>query len=269
MKTTTASQASLALLATDALGSPVAGGSNGDLRHISYTSFGHTQGSSRYRTGFTAQLKERAGDTYLLGNGYRGYSPSLMRFMAADEYSPFASGGLNSYAYCGGAPTIRTDPDGHNFVSSMFKGLANRVGRTSSTKLVRKNQKLTEYIARIDRKILRSDITVTPRQHEDAARALARDKHFKPVKLDANDVSRFIPDPAMGGFTYYLPETLQSRRFFSERVNRNNQRLDRLGKAHLKTIPAQPRSTSTLPHYNELFANDGLPSYAYVRLGRP
>lgn len=50
---------------------------------------------------------------YLLGNGYRMYLPSLIRFGAPDSLSPFEAGGLNAYAYCGGNPVNRVDPSGH------------------------------------------------------------------------------------------------------------------------------------------------------------
>ena len=52
---------------------------------------------------------------YLLGNGYRGYSPVLMRFQSPDSFSPFGVGGLNCYAYCVGDPINNWDPSGHMF----------------------------------------------------------------------------------------------------------------------------------------------------------
>ncbi|WP_267813025.1 RHS repeat-associated core domain-containing protein [Pseudomonas sp. RtIB026] len=53
---------------------------------------------------------------YLLGNGYRLYSPSLLRFSSADEMSPFGKGGINAYAYCGGDPINNVDPSGRGLL---------------------------------------------------------------------------------------------------------------------------------------------------------
>ena len=50
---------------------------------------------------------------YFLGNGYRAYSPTLMRFLRPDSLSPFGAGGVNPYVYCLGDPINRVDPTGH------------------------------------------------------------------------------------------------------------------------------------------------------------
>ncbi|MGY2189231.1 RHS repeat-associated core domain-containing protein [Pseudomonas sp. SDO5591_S426] len=48
-----------------------------------------------------------------MGNGYRAFSPVLMKFNSPDTLSPFDKGGLNAYAYCLGDPINRADPNGH------------------------------------------------------------------------------------------------------------------------------------------------------------
>lgn len=68
------------------------------------------------RIGFNGQLHERATHWQMLGNGYRGYSPVLMRFSSPDNVSPFDEGGLNTYAYPGD-PINHADPSGHSAVS--------------------------------------------------------------------------------------------------------------------------------------------------------
>ena len=63
--------------------------------------------------GFNGERSDPTTDNYHLGNGYRAYSPVLMRFTCPDSLSPFGAGGINPYAYCGGDPVNLTDPTGH------------------------------------------------------------------------------------------------------------------------------------------------------------
>ena len=86
-----------------------------------YTPYGHRPDSA-FKTsylGFNRQLADALTGHYPLGNGHRFYNPVLMRFNSADRLSPFAEGGINSYAYCGGDPINRSDPSG-----SVFEGIA-------------------------------------------------------------------------------------------------------------------------------------------------
>lgn len=69
---------------------------------------------------------------YLLGQGYRAYSPLLMRFNNPDDLSPFGRGGLNAYAYCVGDPVNLVDPDGHSPLTRMFGQLRKLFARTAS-----------------------------------------------------------------------------------------------------------------------------------------
>ncbi|WP_409519882.1 RHS repeat-associated core domain-containing protein [Pseudomonas sp.] len=61
--------------------------------------------------GFGGEPKDRIG-LYLLGQGYRAYSPSLMRYLSPDALSPFDAGGINAFAYCKADPINFTDPSG-------------------------------------------------------------------------------------------------------------------------------------------------------------
>jgi len=63
--------------------------------------------------GHNGQLHETSSHLQHLGNGYRVYSPSLMRFLQPDRQSPFGQGDLNAYAYCNLDPINRSDPSGH------------------------------------------------------------------------------------------------------------------------------------------------------------
>jgi len=88
-----------------------------------YTPFGHRTGRAPV-VGFNGESLEAGVDNYLLGHGYRAYSPSLLRFQKADDTSPFGKGGLNSYAYCGAEPVNRTDPTGYGPFVGVFGMIA-------------------------------------------------------------------------------------------------------------------------------------------------
>lgn len=80
-----------------------------------YTPYGlHT--IEPWGPGFTGQVQDVITEGYLLGNGYRLYSPKLMRFYSADSWSPFGKGGINAYGYGTGDPVNGTDPTGHTFI---------------------------------------------------------------------------------------------------------------------------------------------------------
>lgn len=67
---------------------------------------------------------------FLLGNGYRGYSPTLLRFIRPDDWSPFGAGGLSCYAYCMGDPMNSHDPKGHSpigWITKLFRSAENWV----------------------------------------------------------------------------------------------------------------------------------------------
>ncbi len=63
--------------------------------------------------GFSGELLSVEVSKYFLGNGYRALDPVLMRFLSADNASPFGAGGINCYAYCSNDPINQVDPDGH------------------------------------------------------------------------------------------------------------------------------------------------------------
>jgi len=80
-----------------------------------YSPYGHhTQGSGLLSLlAFNGERPDAVTGRYHLGNGYRQYSPVMMRFCSPDSWSPFGAGGFNAYVYCAGDPTNRSDPTGH------------------------------------------------------------------------------------------------------------------------------------------------------------
>ncbi|MBD1551964.1 RHS repeat-associated core domain-containing protein [Pseudomonas typographi] len=91
-----------------------------------YTPAGYTSGAVG-ACGFHGQRLDGHGTFYVLGHGRRAYGPAQMRFIQPDVLSPFAEGGLNSYAYCGAEPVNRADPTGQFFVA--LRRLLGRVSK--------------------------------------------------------------------------------------------------------------------------------------------
>lgn len=96
---------------------------------MAYTPYGHRAVPSGLLSllGFNGEREDPITGHYLLGNGYRAFNPSMMRFNSPDSMSPFAGGGLNAYAYCAGDPVNGTDPTGH-FPLAKLGALAAIVG---------------------------------------------------------------------------------------------------------------------------------------------
>ncbi|RMT76888.1 RHS repeat-associated core domain-containing protein [Pseudomonas viridiflava] len=86
---------------------------------MAYTPYGHNVAKD-HLPGFNGEHPDPVTGHYLLGNGYRAYSPVLMRFNSPDSLSPFGKGGLNAYAYCEGDPVNRSDPSGHDILDDVL-----------------------------------------------------------------------------------------------------------------------------------------------------
>ncbi|WP_085717411.1 RHS repeat domain-containing protein [Pseudomonas sp. B28(2017)] len=99
-------------------------------KDIAYSPYGHrpAEGGLFSLSGFNGEQLDPLTGLYLLGNGYRAYSPALMRFHCPDSMSPFGAGGLNPYAYCLGDPINRVDPTGHFSWQSILGIVAAVVG---------------------------------------------------------------------------------------------------------------------------------------------
>jgi len=107
------------------------------FKWLAFTPYGYTA-LVPSELGFNGEYRNTFG-LYVLGQGYRHYSPSLARFMTPDMLSPLYEGGLNAYAYCLGDPINHTDPSGH-----ITKRIYNHFsGKYSAGTLKRKLEKLT------------------------------------------------------------------------------------------------------------------------------
>ncbi|MBH2032178.1 MAG: RHS repeat-associated core domain-containing protein [Pseudomonadales bacterium] len=88
---------------------------------IAYSPYGHhpIENGLINLLGFNGEQQDPVTRCYVLGNGYRAFSPILMRFNSPDSLSPFGKGGLNSYTYCLGDPVNLTDQSGHMVLSKV------------------------------------------------------------------------------------------------------------------------------------------------------
>ncbi|WP_423815600.1 RHS repeat-associated core domain-containing protein [Pseudomonas putida] len=86
--------------------------------------------------GFNGNRYDPRTGAYALGQGYRSYSPALMRFYSPDELSPFAEGGINAYTYCVGDPVNFSDPTGHVSVAELRAVKLKPVGQAPVAKSV-------------------------------------------------------------------------------------------------------------------------------------
>ena len=95
--------------------------------------------SGRSHLAFAGGLRETDTGWYLSGG--RVYNPTLRRFIAPDPTSPFAGGGINRYAYCGGDPINRVDPSGHSWLNWMgaLLGLGGPTGAARSLSSTSRN----------------------------------------------------------------------------------------------------------------------------------
>ncbi|MGF0237829.1 RHS repeat-associated core domain-containing protein [Rhodococcus sp. IEGM1300] len=103
------------MLVSDASSSLISEVANGGVNSINYTAYGHRTGEHpvNSQVGYNGEVKELKTNCYMLGNGYRQFSPSLMVFFSPDSLSPFGVGGINAYAYCEGDPINNVDETGH------------------------------------------------------------------------------------------------------------------------------------------------------------
>lgn len=126
-------QGNVTLLGCDAQGS-VRVEADSVVRNRRYTAHGAepgTSGKADNPFGFTGERREPLTGWYIPA-GYRPYDPLLMIFLAPDSASPFGRGGLNTYAYCGGDPVNRVDPDGHSWWKWLVTGIGIVLGAVAT-----------------------------------------------------------------------------------------------------------------------------------------
>lgn len=110
-----------------------------------YTPYGAAAVAEGPTLGFCGQLCERPMGIYQLGNGYRCYSPTVLRFLSPDQLSPFGDGGLNAYGYCAGDPVNKWDLSGGVW-EPIFGGVMGIIGTVETATSLAANIKLRKEI---------------------------------------------------------------------------------------------------------------------------
>lgn len=110
------------LAATDCRMTTIMGGKR---RVIRFDPFGRPPEIFVRRLGIAGQPWECQPRLYPLGK--RFYSPTLMRFLQPDSWSPFGAGGNNTYAYAACDPVNYSDPTGHLPFSGILKAISGNV----------------------------------------------------------------------------------------------------------------------------------------------
>ncbi|WP_082435159.1 RHS repeat-associated core domain-containing protein [Pseudomonas sp. NBRC 111123] len=121
-------------------------------RATAFSVYGYAEPVTQHMLAFTGEHLNAANGGYMLGQGYRSYSPALMRFRSADSWSPFGQGGVNAYAYCGNDPINHTDPTGHR--------VAQRFRRLSLPRSLQQQTPATQAIHALDAQV--QEMTLRP-----------------------------------------------------------------------------------------------------------
>ncbi|WP_258313173.1 RHS repeat-associated core domain-containing protein [Pseudomonas sp. SGAir0191] len=138
-----------------------------------YCPYGYhqNQASPASMLGFNGERYDPFTYGYALGQGYRCYSPTLMRFQGPDDLSPFLEGGFNTYIYCKGDPVNYQDDSGRAPTPAQLNAAINKLKPVSS--------------ARAEQQIF----TKTNRGHEQpAARAIKMKQKAKSVSFAGDTI---------------------------------------------------------------------------------
>jgi RHS repeat-associated protein len=131
------------LLARDVKGSVIGLFSTQGLAPTAFSPWGHAEATTGMLAGFKGEYLDPVTTCYLLGRGYRSYTPTLMRFASPDSLSPLGAGGINAYSYLAGDPVNANDPTGHVRGKVLLR--ESNLGVFSSTKGLPKTRTLNIY----------------------------------------------------------------------------------------------------------------------------
>jgi RHS repeat-associated protein len=148
---------------------------NGNIRQtFSYCGYGGTNNKCNALPGFNGERRDPVTGMTHSGNGYRAYSPALMRFTCPDNLSPFGKGGINPYVYCEADPVNNVDPSGH----AIFRRILNAMDTVSESfqELAGESKsihKKSGNIGALDAQQATSDAVISPEAAQPESSALA------------------------------------------------------------------------------------------------
>ncbi len=186
------------LLATDEMDSVlVVSTPDGKQNNHNYTPFGYNDKlpSGSTALGFNGEFILENMHLYLLGQGHRGFSTEMRRFIGPDNAeSPFARGGVNAFAYCVNDPVNRKDETG------MWSLLKPRTWFRSNQKKVEQRLKSIEVInAELEKQTAELTSLVKKRKYEGKtvekkikATAKTVKKMLKSSKRKAHGINKYV-----------------------------------------------------------------------------
>lgn len=144
------------LLAVDSQSSIINHSRREGAHNLAYTAYGYSP--TALVMGFTGQGYDSVTNCYLLGNGYRAFSPRLARFYSVDSLSPFTKHTHNAYAYCLGDLVNHHDPSGHMWrrANNIWSGVTSKLKKprilyiNKAREAIAKTPDLEKYSAVID-----------------------------------------------------------------------------------------------------------------------
>jgi len=152
------------LFATDEMDSVlVVSTPDGKQNNHNYTPFGYNDKlpSGSTAMGFNGEFILDNMHLYLLGQGHRGFSTEMRRFIGPDNAeSPFARGGVNAFAYCVNDPVNRKDETG------MWSILKPRTWfRSNQAKLEQRLESMTVINAKLKEQTAKLNNLVNKREY--------------------------------------------------------------------------------------------------------
>lgn len=163
--------ASALLLSIDRSHSTLRAAKVASSRDRSYSPYGHLPlGDTQNLLAYNGERRDLTG-LYLLGNGKRAYSPTLMRFVSPDPIGIFPQGNYNAYAYCNGEPINYMDSSGtwRRLISAISRGIQSIKPSTrrrnklhaKAKKLIIKNVKTSKLIVKLHSQIAQDEKNIS------------------------------------------------------------------------------------------------------------